>query len=164
MGQRYISFLTHMFLCSLSVSIKTNSFLMTGHMVCGISLTCNILSASNFKTHCFNILAKNELELRSLSAATAANSRILASPKGAKGPIVISGAHRFYMSFLICCRLFLCREIIKSKLTKHPERYQAFHMSIYCFPNPTDPAQVRWFGLYNPNLDHEHQRSGHARK
>src|SRR6185437_10000904 len=57
------------------------------------------------------------------------------------------------MSFLICCRLYLCREIIKSKLTKHPERYQAFHMSLYCFPNPTDPAQVRWFELYNPNID-----------
>src|SRR6185437_2213335 len=82
MGQRYISFRTHLFLCSSSVSIKTNSFLM---MVCRILLMSNILSANNFKTHCFNILAKNELMWRSMSAATAANSRILASPEGCEG-------------------------------------------------------------------------------
>src|SRR6185437_2021870 len=98
MGQRYISFQTHLFLCSLSVSIKTNSFLMTGHMVCGILLMCNILSANNFKT-----LQYPDKERVGVAIYVGCNRSELKDPrkppKGAKGPIVISGAHRFLYVF-----------------------------------------------------------------
>ena len=62
-------------------------------------------------------------------------------PKGATGPFVVSGNNRCSSLFLICCRRLICLELIKEQHPDSEGRLRKFWMDVYCFPEPSNPAQ-----------------------
>src|SRR6185437_14865665 len=63
-------------------------------------------------------------------------------PPHAEGPFTIAANNRFICVFFTSFRRVICQEIIKGK--EHPvlHLFRDFHMELYCYPNPEDPAQV----------------------
>ena len=53
---------------------------------------------------------------------------------GAKSVLTLLSIHAF--------RLIVCQEIVKNQEHPRLDLFYEFEMTIYCFPNPDDPAQV----------------------
>ena len=53
---------------------------------------------------------------------------------GAKSVLTLLSIHAF--------RLIVCQEIVKNQEHPRLDLFYEFEMTIYCFPNPNDPAQV----------------------
>jgi hypothetical protein len=69
-------------------------------------------------------------------------------PEGVHGPFTIAGQNRSsYTTFILFCRVEICKEIIKDHLHDKPEYFESFMMTIYCFDDPTQQEQVRLYSF-----------------
>ena len=60
-------------------------------------------------------------------------------PEGVEGPFTIAGQN---LLSIHAFRLIVCQEIVKNQEHPRLDLFYEFEMTIYCFPNPDDPAQV----------------------